>query len=53
LSSGPKTLPTLTEAKDPVEWLATFKKVTTINRWIDAARKKTIAGGYLKGAAAD
>src|SRR5687767_13627478 len=42
-----------TEAEDPVEWLAAFEKAATINRWIDAARKKAIAEGYLKGAAAD
>jgi hypothetical protein len=42
-----------TETEDPVEWLATFEKAATINRWINAARKKAIAGGYLKGAAAD
>jgi hypothetical protein len=42
-----------TETEDPVEWLATFEKAATINRWIDAARKKAIAGRYLKGAAAD
>jgi Retrotransposon gag protein len=41
------------EGEDPVEWLTTFERAATTNRWTDAARKKAIAGGHLKGAAAD
>ena len=42
-----------TEGEDPVDWLKTFNRAAIINRWTTERRKLEIAGGHLKGAAAD
>ena len=41
------------ENEDPVEWLTAFKRAAITNRWTDEARKKALARGHLRGAAAD
>src|SRR5262249_20662823 len=42
-----------TEEEDPVKWLKTFNRAAVTNRWATEARKKVVAGAYMKGAAAD
>jgi hypothetical protein len=41
------------ENEDPVEWLTAFERAAITNRWNDEARKKALAEGHLRGAAAD
>ena len=41
------------ENEDPTEWLTAFERASITNRWTTEARKKAIAGGHMKGAAAD
>ena len=36
-----------------MEWPAAFERAAITNRWTNEARKKVIARGHLKGAAAD
>ena len=38
--------------EDPVEWLDTFNRAAIANHWTTEARKKQVAGGYMKDAAA-
>ena len=38
--------------EDPVEWLEIFNRTATANHWTTETRKKQVAGGYMKGAAA-
>ena len=37
------------DTEDPIDWLKTFERAATTNRWTDEARKVAIAGGLMKG----
>jgi hypothetical protein len=41
------------ENEDPSEWLTAFERASITNRWTTGERKKAIAGGHMKGTAAD
>jgi hypothetical protein len=42
-----------TEAEDPVDWLRNFNRASETNRWAAGQRRVQIAGGFMKGIAAN
>src|SRR5947209_808669 len=42
-----------TEGEDPIEWLKNFNRTAETNRWSTEARKVQVAGGFMKGIAAE
>ena len=42
-----------TEAEDPVDWLRNFNRAAETNRWTTDQRKVQIAGGFMRGIAAN
>ena len=39
--------------EDPIEWLKNFNRAAATNRWTTEVRKLAVAGGFLKGIAAE
>jgi hypothetical protein len=40
-------------SEDPIEWLKNFNRAAATNRWTTEVRKLAVAGGFLKGIAAE